>query len=46
MGGRASHRLLDTSDAIVDALCRAWNAFTAERLRSLTSHPYMGQVKI
>ena len=41
-----SHRLLDASDAIVDALCRAWNAFTAERPRSLTSHPYLGQVKI
>ena len=41
-----SHRLLDTADAIVDALCRAWNALTAERLRSLTSYPYLDQVKI
>jgi len=41
-----SHRLLDTGDAIVDALCRAWNALTAERLRSLTSYPYLEQVKI
>jgi hypothetical protein len=41
-----SHRLLDTGDAIVDALCRAWNALTAERLRSLTSYPYLAQVKI
>ena len=41
-----SHRLLDTYDAIVDALCRAWNALTAERLRSLTSYPYLQQVKI
>ncbi len=41
-----SHRLLDTADAIVDALCRAWNALTAERLRSLTSYPYLEQVKI
>ena len=41
-----SHRLLDTGDAIVDALCQAWNALTAERLRSLTSYPYLEQVKI
>jgi hypothetical protein len=41
-----SHRLLDTADAIVDALCRAWNALAAERLRSLTSYPYLEQVKI
>jgi transposase len=41
-----SHRLLDTGDAIVDALCRAWNALTPERLRSLTSYPYLQQVKI
>jgi transposase len=41
-----SHRLLDTGDAIVDALCRAWNALTAERLRSLTSYPYLEQVRI
>ena len=41
-----SHRLLDTGDAIVDAPCRAWNALTAERLRSLTSYPYLEQVKI
>ena len=41
-----SHRLLDTADAIVDALRRAWNALTAERLRSLTSYPYLDQVKI
>ena len=41
-----SHRLLDTYDAIVDALCRAWNALTPERLRSLTSYPYLEQVKI
>ena len=41
-----SHRLLDTSNAIVDALCRACNALTAERLHSLTSYPYLEQVKI
>jgi hypothetical protein len=37
---------VDTADAIVDALCRAWNVLTAERLRSLTSYPYLEQVKI
>jgi transposase len=41
-----SHRLLDTYDAIVDALCRAWNALTAERIRSLTSYPYLEQVNV
>ena len=41
-----SHRLLDTYEAIVDALCRAWNALTAERIRSLTSYPYLEQVKV
>ena len=41
-----SHRLLDTYDAVVDALCRAWNALTAERIRSLTSYPYLEQVKV
>jgi len=41
-----SHRLLDTSGAIVDALCQAWNALTAERLQTLTSYPYLEQVKI
>ena len=41
-----SHRLLDTYDAIVEALCRAWNALTAERIRSLTSYPYLEQVKV
>ena len=41
-----SHRLLDTADAIGDALCQAWNVLTAERLRSLTSYPYLEQVKI
>ena len=40
-----SHRLLDIYDAVVDALCRAWNALTAERVRSLTSYPYLDQIK-
>ena len=41
-----SHRLLDAYDAIVDALRQAWNALTAERLQSLTSYPYLQQVKV
>ena len=39
-----SHRLLSGYDAIVDALCTAWNALTPERLLSLTSYPYLNQV--
>lgn len=39
-----SHRLLAGHDAIVDALCTAWNALTPERLLSLTSYPYLNQV--
>jgi transposase len=41
-----SHRLLDTYDAVVDALCRAWNALTTERLHALTSYPYLEQIRI
>jgi transposase len=41
-----SHRLLDDYDALVAALCRAWNALTKERLHSLTSYPYLDQIKI
>jgi transposase len=41
-----SHRLLDTYDAVVAALCRAWNALTKDRLHSLTSYPYLDQVRI
>jgi len=41
-----SHRPLDTYDAIVDALCRAWNALTAERILSLTHYPSLEQVKV
>ena len=40
------HRPLDTHDAIVDALCRARNALTADRLQSLTSDPCLRQVKV
>ena len=39
-----SHRLLDGYDAIVDACCAAWNQPTPQRLRSLTSYPYLQQV--
>ena len=39
-----SHRLLAGYDAIVDALCAAWNALTPERLLSLTSYSYLNQV--
>lgn len=39
-----SHRLLAGYDAIVDACCQAWNQLTPERLRSLTSYPYLQQV--
>ena len=41
-----SHRLLDTYGAIVGALCRAWNALTKERFQSLTSYPYLEQIRI
>ena len=41
-----SHRLLHDYDAIVDALRRAWNALTPERIRSLTRYPYLEQVKV
>ena len=39
-----SHRLMADYDAIVDACCRAWNELTPERIRSLTSYPYLQQV--
>jgi transposase len=41
-----SHRLLDDYDAVVAALCRAWNALTKERLHSLASYPYFEQIRI
>ena len=41
-----SHRLLNSYDAIVEALCAAWKALTAERLISLTKFPYPNQVRI
>ena len=39
-----SPRLLAGYDAIVEACCSAWNQLTPERLRSLTSYPYLQQV--
>jgi hypothetical protein len=33
------HRPPDTCDVAVGALCRAWNALTAERIRSPASYP-------
>ncbi len=39
-----SHRLLDGYDAIVAACCEAWNALTAERLRSLCAYPWITRV--
>lgn len=39
-----SHRLLAGYDAIVDALCHAWNQLTPERLHTLTGYPYLNQV--
>ena len=39
-----SHRLLGGYDAIVDALCSAWNQLSTERLRGLTSYPYLERV--
>ena len=40
-----SHRLLDSYDAIVDALCIAWNKISPTRMTSLTSYPYLNQVR-
>ena len=39
-----SHRMLAGYDAIVDALCQAWNQLTPERLHTLTHYPYLDQV--
>jgi len=39
-----SHRLLAGYDAIVDALCSAWNQLTPGRLQTLTGYPYLNQV--
>ena len=41
-----SLRLLDDTDAIVDACCDAWNALASEpgRLRSLCAYPWIMRV--
>ena len=39
-----SHRLLDGYDAIVDALCKAWQQLNPDRIGSLTKYPYLNQV--
>lgn len=41
-----SHRLVHSYDAIVEALCNAWQALSVERLISLTSFPYLKEVRI
>ena len=41
-----SHRLLDDTDAIVEACCRAWNHLTKTKdvIQSLTSYPWIIEV--
>ena len=39
-----SHRVMASYNAIMDAVCHAWNQLTPERLQSLTSYPYLNQV--
>jgi hypothetical protein len=41
-----SLRVLDDTEAIIDACCQAWNALTAEpdRIRSLCSYPWIMKV--
>ena len=39
-----SHRLHADHAAVLDAACKAWNQPTPERLRSLTSSPWLLQV--
>jgi transposase len=41
-----SHRLLSDYEAILGALCNAWQALTVERVLSLTNFPYLRQVRI
>jgi DDE superfamily endonuclease len=43
-----SHRLLDDYDAIVDAICDAWNRLVAEtgRVKSLCTYPWIEDVII
>jgi hypothetical protein len=41
-----SHRLLNTYEAILEALSTAWKALTAEQLISLTHYPYVKEIRI
>ena len=41
-----SHRLLNTYEAILEALSTAWKALTAEQLMSLTHYPYVKEIRI
>jgi hypothetical protein len=43
-----SHRLLDDYEAIVDAICEAWNRLIAEtgRVKSLCTYPWIEEVII
>jgi transposase len=38
-----SHRVLDDYEAVLEAVCRAWNRLLDEtgRLTTLTAHPYL-----
>ncbi len=40
-----SHRLLNSYEEIVDALCVAWNKLSKTTLASLTGYPYLKQVR-
>ena len=40
-----SHRMMTRYDAIIDALCTAWNKLTPEQLQTLTGYPYLNQVR-
>ena len=40
-----SHRLLNDYDAVVEALCIAWRKLDKDRLKSLTSYPYVKQIR-
>ena len=40
------HRLLEDYDAIVAALCQAWNQLTPERISSRCNYPYIQQVSL
>ena len=43
-GNQLSNTVFDGYPDIVEACCDAWNALTAERLRSLTAFPWITRV--